>query len=51
MSALRPTLQKLNRTPVSIRLPGKAAVAWPKKGEVCTPENPIGLTWLKTFVA
>jgi hypothetical protein len=36
------SVQKLNRIPVSILLPGIAAVGCLKKGDVRTPENPIG---------
>ena len=32
-----------------MRRPGIAAVGWPKNGDVITPENPIGFTWLNRF--
>jgi hypothetical protein len=38
------SIQKPNRIPVSILLPGIAAVGCPKSGEVRTPENPIRFT-------
>ncbi len=36
--------QKLNLIPVSILLPGIAAVGPPKRGDVSTPEKPIVFT-------
>ncbi len=43
--SVRPlSVQKTNRIPVSSLLPGIAAVGRPKRGDVRTPENPIGFT-------